>query len=152
MIKVLSLFLLFISYVSASYEVIDEENIFTIKTKDISFDELHINLEDEITFQSFVIVHKLDLAKSTAKVAEALEKKAVLKKGINILICKSSFTLAMHEENIKNITYCPLNISVYADEQYNYISYKKYDNFGKDDKIANEINEKLKNIVLKSLD
>ena len=35
MIKVLSLFLLFISYVSASYEVIDEENIFTIKTKDI---------------------------------------------------------------------------------------------------------------------
>jgi len=152
MIKIISSLLLFISFLNASYEIIDEENIFTIKTKDISFDELHINLEDEITFQSFVIVHKLDLAKSTAKVAEALEKKAVLKKGINILICKSSFTLAMHEENIKNITYCPLNISVYSDENYNYISYKKYHSFDKNDKIANEINNKLKNIVLKSLE
>jgi hypothetical protein len=58
----------------------------------------------------------------------------------------------MHEESIENITYCPLGISVYEYEKYKYISFKKSHPFKDGDKIADEINEKLKNIILKSLE
>lgn len=152
MIKIISALILSICTLSAQYEIIDKPNVFTVKIENETFDELYANLKSEINFQSFIIVHELNLAKSTANVAEALEKTAVVKNGINILICKSSFTLQMHEENIENITYCPMIISVYEDKNFCYISYKKYHSFKKGDTIASLINEKLKNLILQSLD
>lgn len=149
--KYLYLLIFVISSLNA-YEIIDKENIFTVKLKHTNFNSLYANLKDEINFQSFVIVHELNLAKSTKEVAQALDKKAVLKNGINILICKSSFTLQMHEENIENITYCPMIISVYEDDNFCYISYKKYHSFKEGDSISFQINEKLKNIILSSLE
>lgn len=149
--KYLYLLILFASYLNA-YEIIDKDNIFTVKIKNSTFEKVYVNLKDEINFESFVIIHELNLAKSTANVAQALDKKPILKNGINILICKSSFTLQMHEENIENITYCPMIISVYEDKNFCYISYKKYHSFKKGDTIASQINEKLKNLILQSLD
>lgn len=152
MIKIISALILSICTLSAQYEIIDKPNVFTVKIENETFDELYANLKSEINFQSFIIVHELNLAKSTAN-AEALEKTAVVKNGINILICKSSFTLQMHEENIENMTFCPMVISVYEDKKENrFISYRKYHPLKKGDKIPDEINQKLKDIILKSLD
>ena len=132
--------------------IIDKKNIFIVKIKNSNFKTLYVNLKDEINFQSFTIVHELNLSKSTSFVAEALNKNKILKNGTNILICKSSFTLEMIEENIENISYCPMIISVYEDDKYSYLSYKKYKAFKDDDKIADKINETLKDLILKSLE
>lgn len=100
-----------------------------------------------------MIVYELNLAKSTNEVAVLLEKKGVLKEGINLGICKSSFTLQMVEENPNNINYCPLGLSVYQNSKNeNFISYKKYKAFKSGDKIADKINELLKSLIIKSLD
>lgn len=151
MIKFFSALLLIFSFLNA-YEIIDKENVFSVKINDKDFKTLYFNLKDEINFQSYVIVHELDLGKSTASVADALEKKAVVKNGVNILICKSSFTLEMHEENIENMTFCPMVISVYEDETSRFISFRKYQPLKKGDKIAFVINQRLKSLILKSLD
>ena len=93
------------------------------------------------------------MAKSTVNVALALEKEAILKNGINILICKSSFTLEMHEENIENIIFCPLGISIYQNKNNEiFISYKKYKALKNGDKIAAKINGVLKSLIIQSLD
>lgn len=151
MIKKLFSLLILSLYLNA-YEIIDKENIYTVKLENHDFKTLYANLRDEINFESFTIVHELHLAKSTNAVAQALEKKGVLKEGVNILMCKSSFTLEMVEENIENITYCPMGISVYEDEKYQYISFKKSKSFDEGNKIADEINKKLEKIILESLD
>ena len=104
--KLLFIFLFTLNIVNASYDIIDKENIFIVKIKNSNFKTLYVNLKDEINFQSFTIVHELNLSKSTSFVAEALNKNKILKNGTNILICKSSFTLEMIEENIENISYC----------------------------------------------
>ena len=149
--KLLFIFFFTLNIVNASYDIIDKENIFIMKIKNSNFKTLYVNLKDEINFQSFTIVHELNLSKSTSFVAEALNKNKILKNGTNILICKSSFTLEMIEENIENISYCPMIISVYEDDKYVYISHKKYKSFNKDEKIAGKINETLKNLILKRL-
>ena len=123
--KLLFIFFFTLNIVNASYDIIDKENIFIMKIKNSNFKTLYVNLKDEINFQSFTIVHELNLSKSTSFVAEALNKNKILKNGTNILICKSSFTLEMIEENIENISYCPMIISVYEDDKYVYISHKK---------------------------
>ncbi len=153
MIKILlSLFLLF-SFSKASYEIVENENIFMLKTNNTNFQEILLKLKDEINFEGFTIVYELNLAKSTNEVAELLAKKGVLKEGINLGICKSSFTLQMVEENINNINYCPLGISVYQNKNNEiFISYKKYKTFKNGDKIALKINEILKDLIFKSLD
>ena len=150
--KLLFIFFFTLNIVNASYDIIDKENIFIMKIKNSNFKTLYVNLKDEINFQSFTIVHELNLSKSTSFVAEALNKNKILKNGTNIMICKSSFTLEMIEENIENISYCPMIISVYEDDKYVYISHKKYKSFNKDEKIAGKINETLKNLILKSLE
>lgn len=134
-----------------AYEIIDKDNIFTVKTENITFKDLYLNIKDEINYNSYVILHELDLAKSTKEVAKALDKKAVVKNGINILICKSTLTLQMHEENIENMTFCPMVISVYEDEKNVYASFRKYHPNKKDDSIAFKINQRLKTLILKSL-
>ena len=153
MIKILlSLFLLF-SFSKASYEVVENENIFMIKINNGNFQENLLKLKDEINFDGFIIVYELNLAKSTNEVAILLEKNGVLKEGINLGICKSSFTLQMVEENFNNINYCPLGISVYQNKNNEiFISYKKYKAFKNGDKIALKINEILKSLIIKSLD
>lgn len=150
--KLLFIFLFTLNIVNASYDIIDKENIFIVKIKNSNFKTLYVNLKDEINFQSFTIVHELNLSKSTSFVAEALNKNKILKNGTNILICKSSFTLEMIEENIENISYCPMIISVYEDDKYAYLSYKKYKVFKDGNKIADKINETLKDLILKSLE
>lgn len=152
MIRIITSLFLLLHTVYADYEVVENENIFSIKTKDNSFKDLYVNLKDEINFQSYVIVHELNLAKSTKSIAQALDKKAVVKNGINLLICKSSFTLEMHEENAHNMTFCPMVISVYEDEFSKYISFRKYHPLQKGDTIANKINSNLKKVILDSLD
>lgn len=149
--KFISSLLIFTSFAFAKYEIIENDYIYTIKIDDTSFEQLYVDLKSEIEFNSFVVVHELDLAKSTKEIAKYLDKQAVLNKGKNILICKSSFTLQMHEENIENITYCPLNISVYSDKNHRYISFRKYHKLRNNDKIADDINMKLKKILLDSL-
>ena len=141
------------SFLKANYEIIENENLFLVKTENKSFQENLLNLKDEINFQGFTIVYELNLAKTTNELATLLEKKGVLKEGINLGICKSSFTLQMVEENFNNINYCPLGISVYQNSKNeNFISYKKYKAFKSGDKIADKINEVLKGLILKSLD
>ena len=153
MIKILLSIFLLSSFLKANYEIIENENLFIIKTDNRSFQENLLKLKDEINFEGFAIVYELNLAKSTNEVAILLEKKGVLKEGINLGICKSSFTLQMVEENFNNINYCPLGISVYENENNeNFISYKKYKAFKNGDKIADKINESLKNLIIKSLD
>ena len=153
MIKILLTIFLLSSFLKANYEIIENENIFIIKTDNRTFQENLLKLKDEINFEGFVIVYELNLAKSTNEVAILLEKKGVLKEGINLGICKSSFTLQMVEENFYNINYCPLGISVYENKNNeNFISYKKYKAFKNGDKIADKINESLKNLIIKSLD
>lgn len=153
MIKILlSLFLLF-SFSKASYEVVENENIFMIKINNGNFQENLLKLKDEINFDGFIIVYELNLAKSTNEVAILLEKNGVLKEGINLGICKSSFTLQMVEENFNNINYCPLGISIYQNKNNEiFISYKKYKALKNGDKIALKINEILKSLIIKSLD
>ena len=153
MIKILlSLFLLF-SFSKASYEIVENENIFMIKINNGNFQENLLKLKDEINFDGFIIVYELNLAKSTNEVAILLEKNGVLKEGINLGICKSSFTLQMVEENFNNINYCPLGISVYQNKNNEiFISYKKYKALKNGDKIALKINEILKSLIIKSLD
>ena len=153
MIKILlSLFLLF-SFSKASYEIVENENIFMIKINNGNFQENLLKLKDEINFDGFIIVYELNLAKSTNEVAILLEKNGVLKEGINLGICKSSFTLQMVEENFNNINYCPLGISVYQNKNNEiFISYKKYKALKNGDKIALKINEILKSWIIKSLD
>lgn len=153
MIKILLSLFLLCSFLKANYEIIENENIFIIKTDNRTFQENLLNLKDEINFEGFTIVYELNLAKSTNEVAVLLEKKGVLKEGINLGICKSSFTLQMVEENFNNINYCPLGISVYQNSKNeNFISYKKYKAFKNGDKIAEKINEVLKSLIIKSLD
>ena len=153
MIKILLSIFLLSSFLRANYEIIENENVFLIKTDNRTFQENLLNLKDEINFEGFTIVYELNLAKSTNEVAVLLEKKGVLKEGINLGICKSSFTLQMVEENFNNINYCPLGLSVYQNSKNeNFISYKKYKTFKNGDKIAEKINEVLKGLILKSLD
>ena len=153
MIKILLSIFLLCSFLKANYEIIENENIFIIKTDNRTFQENLLNLKDEINFEGFTIVYELNLAKATNEVAVLLEKKGVLKEGINLGICKSSFTLQMLEENPNNINYCPLGLSVYQNSKNeNFISYKKYKAFKSGDKIADKINEVLKSLIIKSLD
>ena len=151
--KTFLLTLFLCSFLKANYEIIENENLFLVKTENKSFQENLLNLKDEINFQGFTIVYELNLAKTTNELATLLEKKGVLKEGINLGICKSSFTLQMVEENFNNINYCPLGISVYQNSKNeNFISYKKYKTYKSGDKIADKINEVLKGLILKSLD
>ena len=153
MIKILLSLFLLCSFLKANYEIIENENIFLIKTDNRTFQENLLNLKDEINFEGFTIVYELNLAKATNEVAVLLEKKGILKEGINLGICKSSFTLQMVEENPNNINYCPLGLSVYQNSKNeNFISYKKYKTFKSGDKIALKINEVLKGLIIKSLD
>ena len=151
--KTFLLTLFLCSFLKANYEIIENENLFLVKTENKSFQENLLNLKDEINFQGFTIVYELNLAKATNEVAQILEKKGILKEGINLGICKSSFTLQMVEENFNNINYCPLGLSVYQNSKNeNFISYKKYKTYKSGDKIADKINEVLKGLILKSLD
>lgn len=153
MIKILLSFFLLFSFLKANNETIENENIFIIKADTKDFQESLLKLKDEINFEGFTIVYELNLAKSTNEITELLGKKGVLKEGINLGICKSSFTLQMVEENINNINYCPLGISVYQNKNNEiFISYKKYKAFKSGDKIALKINEVLKDLIFKSLD
>lgn len=153
MIKILLSFFLLFSFSKANYEVVENENIFMIKMNNGNFQESLLKLKDEINFEGFVIVYELNLAKSTNEVAVVLEKNAVLKNGINLGICKSSFTFEMVEENFHNINYCPLGLSVYQNKNNEiFISYKKYKTFKNGDKIALKINEVLKDLIFRSLD
>ena len=153
MIKILLTIFLLSSFLRANYEIIENENIFLVKIDNRDFQENLLRLKDEINFEGFTIVYELNLAKSTNEVAVVLEKNGVLKNGINLGICKSSFTLQMVEENINNINYCPLGISVYQNSDNSiYLSAKKYITFKSGNKIADKINEVLKNLILKSLD
>ena len=150
--KTFLLTLFLCSFLKANYEIIENENLFLVKTHNTSFKENLLNLKDEINFQGFTIVYELNLAKTTNELATLLEKKDVLKEGINLGICRSSFTLQMVEENFNNINYCPLSISIYGKDNENFISYKFYKPFKKDDQIANKINETLKNLIIKSVE
>jgi uncharacterized protein (DUF302 family) len=153
MSKILLLFFTLFCFLKADYEVINNENLFVVKVDKANFDELLLRLKDEINFEGFTTVYELNLAKATNEVAVLLEKTGVLEKGINLGICKSSFTLQMVEENFNNINYCPLGISVYKNSDNSiYLSAKKYKTFKDGDKIADKINEVLKGLILKSLD
>lgn len=153
MMKTLLFIFLSISFLHASYEIIESENLFIVKTNNTDFETNLTNLKNEINFESFVTVYEINVAKSTNDVASTLSKNGVLEKGINLGICKASFALQMLEENYNNINYCPLGLSVYQNNKNeNFISYKKYKAFKNGDKIADKINESLKNLIIKSLD
>ena len=149
--KTIIIFFFLITSSFASYEIIDAKNIYTVKIENASFQNKFVNLKDEIIHNSFVIVHELNLANSTNIIANVLKKKEVLVNGKTLLICKGSFALQMLEENISNITYCPLAISTYEKDETVFISFRKYKSFNKEDKIANKINEQLKKLILDSL-
>jgi len=149
--KTITIFFFLITSSLASYEIIDAKNIYTVKIENASFQNKFVNLKDEIIHNSFVIVHELNLANSTNIISKVLKKKKVLVNGKTLLICKGSFALQMLEENISNITYCPLAISTYEKDETIFISFRKYKSFNKNDTIANKINEQLKKLILDSL-
>ena len=153
MTKIILTIFLLISFLRANYEIIENENLFIVKTNNTDFETNLTNLKNEINFESFVTVYEINVAKSTNDVASTLSKNGVLEKGINLGICKASFALQMLEENYNNINYCPLGLSVYQNNKNeNFISYKKYKALKNGDKIADKINESLKNLIIKSLD
>jgi len=149
--KTIIIFFFLITSSFASYEIIDAKNIYTVKIENTSFQNKFVNLKDEIIHNSFIIVHEINLANSTNNIANVLKKKEVLVNGKTLLICKGSFALQMLEENISNITYCPLAISTYEKNETVFISFRKYKSFNKEDKIANKINTQLKKLILDSL-
>ena len=150
--KTLLTFLIALSFLKLNaYETTDTNEIWTVNTQ-TNFKDSYLNLKNEIIHNGFVIVHELDLAKSTGKVAEAFDKEAVFKKAKNLMICKSSLTLQMHEENIDNVTYCPMVISVYEYNNESFISYRKYHKYKSNDVISDKINSLLKETILRSLD
>lgn len=149
------LFLLIFSFLSlkADYTIEKNRNLFLVKINDSSFEKHLAYLKDELTYRGFKIVYELDMAKGNKEIAKLLDKEPTLEKGINLGLCKSSFTFQMQEENYHNINYCPLAISVYSPDNINtYISYKYYKSFKFGDKIADKINDVLKDIILESLD
>ncbi|RXJ82315.1 DUF302 domain-containing protein [Arcobacter sp. F2176] len=152
MYKQLFIILMFSINLHASFTVYEDKNLFTIKLENKKFEDLLINLKSELSYQGYVIIHELDLAKSINTLAKALKKSIPLEKGKNLLICKRSFALKMIEENIHNITFCPLSISIYKKDTYLYISYKKFHSFEKANNISIIINNKLKDLILRSLD
>lgn len=148
-------FLLIFSFLSLNAEYIIEknQNLFLIKISDSSFEKDLSYLKDELTFRGFKIVYELDMAKGNKEIAKLLKKTEALYKGVNLGVCKSSFTFQMLEENYHNINYCPLSISIYNPNNKNtYISFKYYKSFKDGDKIANKINNILESIILESLD
>ncbi|WP_428024201.1 hypothetical protein [Arcobacter sp.] len=150
--KIFFLFSLVFCFLNADYKIIENKNLFLVEITNSNFEKDLVNLKDEINYEGFTIVYELNLAKATNEVATFLKEKGVLKKGINLGICKSSFTLQMLKENFNNINYCPLAISIYQkDKNITYISYKFYKTFKENDKTANKINEKLKKLILNSL-
>lgn len=152
MIKTIFIFLISISFLNAEYKIEKNKNLFLVKT-DTTFSQTLLSLKDELIFNGFSIVYELDMAKSTNGVAEILETKGILEKGINIGICKSSFTFEMVSENFHNINYCPLSISVYAiDKKDTFIAFKYYKSVKFGDKIADKINDTLETLILESLD
>ncbi|WP_419767571.1 hypothetical protein [Arcobacter sp.] len=152
MYKQLFIILIFSISLYGSFIVYEDKNIFTIKLENKKFEDLLINLKSEISYQGYIIINELNLAKSINNLAKALKKNNPLEKGTNLLICKRSFALKMIEENIHNITYCPLSISIYKKNTYLYISYKKFNSFEKANNISIIINNKLKDLILRSLD
>lgn len=149
------LLLLLFSFLSlnAEYTIEKNRNLFLVKISDSSFEKDLVYLKDELTYRGFKIVYELDMAKGNKEIAKLLNKVPTLEKGINLGVCKSSFTFQMQEENYHNINYCPLSISVYSPDNINtYISYKYYKSFEFGDKIADKINDTLKDIILESLD
>ena len=148
----LTIFFLF-TFINADYKIIEDENLFKVKIEKSEFKQDLLNLKDELIFNGFTIVYELNMAKSTNGVAKLLNEKGALENGINIGICKSSFTFEMVKENFHNINYCPLGISIYQEQKgTSYISYKKYKVLKQNDKIATKINEILKEMILNSLD
>lgn len=137
---------------NAFYQEIDGLYLYKVKIKNEEFKTIYINLKDEILSRGFSIVHQVDLAKSSNNVADVLNKNHILKNGKTLLICKASLALKMFSENIDNITYCPMAISVYEKENINYISFRKYKNYKHSNKIAKEVNTTLKDIIEQSLD
>ena len=153
MMKTLLFIFLSISFLHANYEIIESENLFIVKTNNTDFETNLTNLRNEINFESFVTIYEINVAKSTNETAFALSKNGVLEKGINLGVCKASFALQMLEENFNNINYCPLGISVYQNSKNEiFISFKKYKALKNGDKIADKINESLKDLIIKSLD
>lgn len=151
--KTLLFIFLSISFLHANYEIIESENLFIVKTNNTDFETNLTNLKNEINFESFVTIYEINVAKSTNETAFALSKNGVLEKGINLGVCKASFALQMLEENFNNINYCPLGISVYQNSKNEiFISFKKYKALKNGDKIADKINESLKDLIIKSLD
>lgn len=152
MIKVIFSLLSFSIALNAFYQEINSLHLYKVKIKDEEFKTIYINLKDEILSRGFSIVHEVDLAKSSKNVADALKKEHILKNGKTLLICKASFAYKMFSENIDNITYCPMAISVYEKKGLNYISFRKYKSYKNSNKIAKEINATLKDIIHESLD
>lgn len=153
MIKIISFLFIFISFTKADYQIIKNDNLFLVEVKNSTFEDILINLKDEINYQGFTVVYELNLAKATNEIAEVLNKKGTLKNGTNLGICKSSFTFAMVKENYNNINYCPLGLSIYSHNNKSiYLSYKINKAFKQDDIIYSKINETLKKLILDSLD
>jgi uncharacterized protein (DUF302 family) len=150
--KTLFLFLIYICYLNADYKIIENKNLFLVEIQNSNFEKDLVDLKDEMIFEGFTIVYELNLANATNELATFLGEKGVLRKGINLGICKSSFTLKMVKENPNNINYCPLGISIYKkDKNTTYISYKFYKTFKDGDKVADQINKKLESLILNSL-
>ena len=156
MIKILFLLIFSFLFLNAQYKVEKNRNLFLVKITDSHFEKDLSYLKDELTFRGFKIIYELDMAKGNKEIAKILKKPEALYKGVNLGVCKSSFTFEMLEENPHNINYCPLAISVYSpnikNDKTTYISYKYYKSFKFGDKIADKINNSLENIILESLD
>jgi len=151
--KILLSFFILSSLLFANNQIIEDENIVMVKISNTNFEKSFLNLKDELTFKGFTIVYELDIAKATNYVANILGKNSVLKKGTNIGICKTTFTLEMIEEYFHNINYCPLGFSIYQTKNdTTYISYKKYKAFGENEHIASKINQTMKNLIINSLE
>lgn len=153
MIRLIFSLILIISFSNAKYDIEKSRNLFSVKIYNSDFEKSLVNLKDELMYRGFTIVYELNLGKTTNEYSKLLKKRISLKKGINIGVCKSSFTFEMVEENFHNINYCPLAISVYQENpKTTYISYKYYRSFQFGDKISDKINSTLEDIILKSLD
>lgn len=154
MIKIFFSIFLFVSFLNAKYDIEKSRNLFSVKIENSDFEKDLANLKDELIFRGFKIIYELNLGKTTNEYSKLLKREISLDKGINIGVCKSSFTFQMVEENFHNINYCPLALSIYQkkDDKTTYISYKYYRHFNYGDKIADKINATLEEIIINSIE
>lgn len=120
-----------------------------------SYDDVIFSLLDEISNQGFILSYRANIGKNINKTAKFFKEKELYTKANKIGFCKSSLSLKMMGENIRNILFCPLNAAVYElpnkDKEIK-ILYLKANPINKDEKVMLEVNRIINELIVQALE